>query len=173
MAKKRRVFLENGAPRIRLPQQTPIENANFGKKAPNALKQSTGEQVKTSRRARREPNTVNPLSPRRNSFFRTFWGLTWTKPYAPSITPASAGKRRARPRKKVQKLVKKHSPSPGGWWAGWVGGGWLVGWLAGLAGGWLVGWVGKIGFGIFLLCLIIPCRCSSFVTSFCARRWNT
>ena len=104
---------------------------------------------------RREVDTVDRVWPRRDYLLHTFYTFLRTKPPPPSITPASAGKPRARPPSKREKLPKKHSPSPGvagglvgwlgwlGWlvgWAGWAG--WLVGWLAGWAG-WLVGWLGK------------------------------
>ena len=96
---------------------------------------------------RREVNTVNRVWPRRDYLFHTFYTFLRTKPPPPSITPASAGKRGARPPAKREKLRKKHSPSPGGWWAGWVGGWWVAGGLVGLAGlvGWLVGLAGLVG----------------------------
>ena len=81
------VFPEKERRRINLQQQTSVENRTFEQKAPNAEKQSTGEQVKTRMGAetflsficpiktpkpsskswktkhRREAPTANPLSP--------------------------------------------------------------------------------------------------------------
>ena len=61
MTKKRFVFLENGAAGIRDPQQTPIENAHFAKKAPNAEKQSTGELPKTQVTPEKLLNLILPM----------------------------------------------------------------------------------------------------------------
>ena len=143
MAKKEAVFPEKERARIRVPQRTPIENRIFQQKTAKWWKHSSGEQVKTRRGVERGAPFFIPLSPRRNSLLALFWGLARTKPYAPSITPASVGKPCARPPAKRKKLRKKHSPSPGGWWAGWVGGGWLVGWLAGWLGWLVAGWLGR------------------------------
>ena len=61
MAKKRVVFPEKGISGIREPQRTSIKNANFCDKPPNALKQSTGELVRTRGAEETPRNLIFPI----------------------------------------------------------------------------------------------------------------